>query len=141
MVKLIHRDQAVIKYLHTEPVDGKTESCVGTYQNLFITFKKSFDCVDFPAIVSARGIAKIAVRFYFPVCKKTELAQWLIVEARANRLFRHHNYGLFEPLIMELVQGNKHESPTVPPVFARHVPASVACQGHWIWSNCRPVHI
>src|SRR3546814_12215198 len=52
MVKLVHRDQAVVERLHAEALHREAEGGMGADQHLVITFKERADAVDLAALLA-----------------------------------------------------------------------------------------
>ena len=111
VVKLVHGDQTVIERDHPEFFHRKTESGMGTNQHLVAAFQKRSHCIDLTALVGAGGIAQVPTRLHMPVGPETVTCKWLIVEARTNGFFRHHNDSLLDVLVGQLVQGDEHQCP------------------------------
>ena len=108
MVELVHRDQPVVERLDAELVDGEAEGRMGADQHLVAAGEKRADSIDLAAIVAARRVAEIPFRLDDPIRPKAILGQRLVVETRADRLFRHDDDGLLQPLICELVERDEH---------------------------------
>ena len=53
--------------------------------------------IDLAAVVRARRVAEVPFRLDRPVRPEAELAQRLVIEARADRLLRHDDDRLLEP--------------------------------------------
>ena len=112
VVELVHGDQAVIERRHPEFFHCKTEGGMGTNQHLVAAFQERSHCIDLTTIVGAGGITQVPTRLHMPVGPETVTAKRLIVKARTNRFFRHHNDGLLDVLVCQLVQSNEHQGPT-----------------------------
>lgn len=113
VVKLIHRDQAVVKGLHPKGVHRKAESGMSTDQHLVRALQKGTQRLNLAAVVVARCIAEVPLGLNVPVGPKAILGQRFVVEAGANRPFRHHDDGLLQALVRQLVKGYKHQRPAL----------------------------
>src|SRR6266542_2827784 len=61
------------------------------------------------ALIRAGRVAQVPFGLDPPVRPEAELAKRLVVEARANGFLRHDDNRLFESLVSERVEGDKHE--------------------------------
>ncbi len=113
VVELVHRDQPVVERLHPEPVDGEAEGGVGADQHFVGAVQERADRIDLAAVVRAGRVAKIPFGLDMPVRPEAEFGQRLVVEAGADRLFRHDDDRLFEPLVGELVERDEHQRPAL----------------------------
>src|SRR5205823_10302108 len=94
-------------------VHGEAEGCMGADQHLVVAFEEGPDRTDLAAIVRAGRVAEIPSRGDGPVSPEAELAQRLVMEARADGFLRHNDDRLAEPLIAELVEGDEHQRPAL----------------------------
>ena len=108
MVKLIHSDQPIIKCLDPELLDSKAKRCMGADQYLVAALKKRTYRFDLAAIRSGR-VAQVPLRRDLPIGPETKLAQWFIAETCADGFLRHDDNGLFDALIMQLVESDEHQ--------------------------------
>ena len=108
-MKLVHRDQPVVELLNAEFVHGEAEGRVCADQNLVVAIEERAEGIDLPAIVGAGRIAEVPFWRNNPVSPEAVFGQWLVIEARADGFFRHHDDDLFDALIGELVERNEHE--------------------------------
>jgi hypothetical protein len=111
MVELVDRDQPVVESLHPELVDGEAERGMGAHQYLVVALQERADGLDLSAVVRTRRIAQIPLRLDPPVGPEAILCERLVIKACADRLLRHHNDGLFEALIVQLVERDEHQRP------------------------------
>ena len=111
MVKLVHGNQPVVEHVHAEFVHGEAECRMGADQRFVAAFEECRKRVDLAAVVSAGRVAEIPARFDALVGPESRLGQRLVVEARADGFFRHDDDGLFDPLILKLVERDEHERP------------------------------
>ena len=44
-----------------------------------------------------------------PISPEAVIAERLVTKAGADRFFRHYNNGLFQPLVVQLIQRSKHK--------------------------------
>ena len=109
VMELVHRDQPVVERFHSEPVHGKAEGCVGADQNLAVAGQKGPDRTDLASIVGAGRVTEVPSRGDGPVSPEAELAQRLVMEARADGFLRHDDDRLAEALIVKLVEGDEHQ--------------------------------
>ena len=108
MVKLVDRDQPAVEHFRAEPIHGEPEGGVGTDQDPVVAVEKRFDRIDLAA-VGARCVTEIPLRDNDPVGPESELAQRCVGEARADGPLGHHDDGLLEALIVQLVQRDEHQ--------------------------------
>src|SRR3546814_11806363 len=97
MVKLGHRDQAVVERLHAEALHREAKGGMGADQHLVITFKERADAVDLAAIL-AGCVAQVPFRGNGPVGPEAELGQRLVGKAGTDAFFRHDDDGLANAL-------------------------------------------
>ena len=109
MVKLVHSYQAVVELLHTVCVYREAERRMGANEHLVRALKKCTNGVDLSPIVPAWSVAQIPFRLDTPIGPEAKLGQRLVVEARTNSLFRHHDDRLLEALMLELIERNEHQ--------------------------------
>ena len=109
VVELVHGDQPVIELLDAKFLHGEAEGGMGADQHLVVAVEESANGIDLAAVVRTGRVAEVPFRRDNPIGPKTELAQRLVMEARANRSFRHDDDGLLQPLIGELVERDEHE--------------------------------
>ena len=109
VVKLVHGNQPVVELLDPVFIDGKAKRRVCADQHLVAALKKRPDSLDLTAVVGAGRVAEVPFRLHAPVGPKAEPRQRLIVEARADGLFRHDDDRLLEALILKFVERDKHE--------------------------------
>ena len=112
MVKLVDRDQPAVEGVDAEPVDGETEGGVSADHDPVVAFEKRPDRIDLAAI-GARRVAEIPLRGNDPVGPESELAQRRVGEARADGPLGHHDDGLAEALIVQLVERDEHQCPAL----------------------------
>ena len=108
VMKLVDRDQPVVKRLDAEPLHGEAQRRVRTDEDLIRAGEKSLNGVHFAAVVAPWGIAEIPPRYHGPVGKEAVGRQSFVSKARADRLFRHDHDCLPEPLVGQLVEGHEH---------------------------------
>src|SRR3546814_3038391 len=65
MVKLVHRDQAVVERLNAEALHREAEGGMGADKHLVITFKERADAVDIAAIIAV-CVAQVPFRGHCP---------------------------------------------------------------------------
>ena len=113
MMKLINSDQSIIKSLNPKFFYRKTEGSMGTNQHFVSTFQKLAHRTHLGFrnfwLIHARRITQVPLRGYFPIPIEAVLTQRLIGKAAANRALRHHDDGLLQALIVELVQRDEHQ--------------------------------
>ena len=112
VMELVHRDQPIVEGFDPEFVYGEAKSSVRADQHLVLAVEERLDRIDLAAI-GAGGVTQVPSRRHVPVRPEAELRKRLVVEARADRLLRHDNDRLFNPLIMELVESDEHERTTL----------------------------
>ena len=82
---------------------------MGANQYLIVAFQESAQRFDLATIVGAWRIAQIPSGLNVPVFPEAIVTEWLIVEAGTDGLFRHNDNGLFQSLVVQLVQRDKHQ--------------------------------
>ena len=112
MVKLIDRDQPDVEGVRAKPDDREAEGGVSADHDPVVAVEKRPDRVDLAAI-GARRVAEIPLRGNDPVGPESELAQRRVGEARADGPLGHHDDGLLEALIVQLVQRDEHQRPAL----------------------------
>ena len=85
---------------------------MGTNQYLIAAFEEGADRFDLAAICSG-GIAQVPFGSHLPVGPETKVAQWLIAKTRADGFLWHDDNGLFDALIVQLVQRDEHQRPAL----------------------------
>ena len=113
VVELVHRDQALVEDFRPELLHSEAERRVGADQRLVVAFKKRLHRVHLPAVVRSRRIAEVPFRLHLPIGEEAELAERLVVKARADRALRHHDDRLLESLVFQLVQRDEHQRPAL----------------------------
>ena len=109
VMELIHRDQSVIESRDPEFIDGEAERRMGAYQHLVVAFQERAERIDLATVIVARCVAQVPFRLDVPIRPEAVLAQRLVMEAGADRFFRHDDDGLFDALIGQLVEGDEHQ--------------------------------
>ncbi|KAG1061757.1 hypothetical protein G6F60_015729 [Rhizopus arrhizus] len=77
-------------------------------QHLVVAVEERAEGLDLAAVVIAWRVAQVPLGLNVPVGPEAILRQRLVIEAGPDRLFRHHDDGLLDALIFELVQCHKH---------------------------------
>src|SRR5690554_3015162 len=109
VVELIYGDQTVIEGCNAKLVYRKAKGGMGADQYLVSAFQKGAQGFDLAAIVGAWCIAQIPLGLYMPVRPEAIVTEWLIIEAGADGFFWYNYDGLLQALVVQLVQGNKHQ--------------------------------
>ncbi|MNN08174.1 hypothetical protein D3C81_1210240 [compost metagenome] len=109
VVELVHGDQPIIEGCHAKLVHREAEGGMGADQHLVIALQEGSHGIDLAAIVGARRITQIPAWLHVPIGPEAISAKWFVVEARSNRLFRHHDDGLLDALVGQFVQGDEHQ--------------------------------
>ena len=99
-MKLINGDQSVIEGRHAKPLHRKTKRGVGAYQHPIIAFQERAHGIHLAAVVRAWRIAQVPARLDPPIGPKTKFTERLVVKARANGFFGHHDQRLPNPLMV-----------------------------------------
>ena len=84
---------------------------MGADQHLVTAFQERAQSIDLAAIIGARCIAQVPTWLHMPVGPEAVAAQWLVVKARTDGFFRHHDDGLLDVLVRQLIQRNEHQGP------------------------------
>lgn len=113
MVELIHGDQPIIEGLDPEAVHGETERGVGTDQNPVNALQEAAYSIDLSA-VAPWSVAQVPLWFDDPVSPEPVFRQRLIVEAGTDGPLRHRDDRLAQPLVLQLVESDEHQSPAFP---------------------------
>ena len=109
VVKLIHRDEALVEDLDAEFFHREAEGGVGADEGAVAAVQEFLQGLDLAAVLGAGGIAEVPARLDFPVGPETALGERLVVEARADGFFRDDDDGLLELLVVQLFEGDEHE--------------------------------
>ena len=112
VVELVHRDQALVEGVNPVLVDGEAEGGVGADQHPVLAVQKGAHRPDLAALFP-RGVAQVPLGRHPPVGKEAELGQGLVVKTGADGLLRHHDDGLAQALMVELVEGDEHQCPAL----------------------------
>ena len=111
MMEFVNRHQRVIKCLDIcEFVESKAESRMGADQNLVVAAHKADKGIHFALvfIVAAAG-AEIVFRLDAPIGKKAVFRQFGIGKRAADGHFGYGDNRLFDALMGQLVQSQKHQ--------------------------------
>src|ERR1700733_4173765 len=108
-MELVHCDQPVVEPFHAVLIDCEAERRVSADQHLVAALKKRPNRLDLSAVVLAGRVAEVPFWLYAPVGPKSKIRERLIVEARADGLFRHNDDCLLDPLVLDLIEGDEHE--------------------------------
>lgn len=100
MVELIDSNQSVIERRHTVSIDCEAEGCMGADQHLIVAVEERAQRLDLAAVIVARRIAQVPLRFNLPISPKAVLRQRFAIEAGTDGLFRYNNDGLLQALVV-----------------------------------------
>ena len=112
MVEFVNRDQATVKRLDPEPVDGKAEGGMRGHKNPVVAVEKGSDCADL-AFIAARRVAQVPFGHDMPVRPEAVLRQRLVGKARTDGFLRHGDDRLAHTLMVKLVEGDEHQRPAL----------------------------
>ena len=117
VVELVDGDQAVVEGLDAQFLDREAEGRVGADQHLVVARQELPDRLDLglgdARLVDAWRVAQVPLRRDRPVPVEAVLGQGFIGEAAADRSLRHHDDGLLQALVVQLVQRNEHQRPAL----------------------------
>jgi len=108
MVELVDGNHPAVEGGDAEAVDGEAEGCMGADQGPVVAVQKRLDGVDLAAVIAGR-VAQIPFGPDGPIGPEAVSRQRFVGEAGADRPLRHHDDGLFQPLIAQLVEGDEHQ--------------------------------
>ena len=108
MVKLVDGDQPLIKSLDPIAVHGKAKGRMGADQYRVGAVQERTHRIHLAAILTGR-VAQIPLGPHHPICPEPGPAQGLVIKTRPDGFLRHHHDGLFQPLVMHLVQRDEHQ--------------------------------
>src|SRR5579871_1419684 len=114
VVELVDRDQSVVKLLDAVLIHSEAKRRMSADEHLVRAVEKRSNRLHLATIVVAGRVTEVPSRLDAPVRPKSELAQWLVVKARANRLFRHDDDRLLDALVLQLVEGDEHQRAALP---------------------------
>ena len=113
VVELVHRDQALVEGGDAVGLHREAEGGMGADQHLVAALQESPDRAHLALVgahfVIARRITQVPLRLDLPVGEEAVLAQRLVGEAATDGLLRHHDDGLLEALVVQLVQRDEHQ--------------------------------
>ena len=114
VMELVDRDQPTVEGFDTQFIDGKAKSGVRANQHLVVACEELADCLHLglsdARLIDAGSVAEVPLRLDGPVRPKALGTEFLVGEAAADGAFGHHDDGLLEPLVVQLVERNEHES-------------------------------
>ena len=108
VVKLVHRDQAVVERFDPEPLHGEAERGVGAHQHAVLGAQEPPQRAHLPVIPAGR-VAEVPARRDRPVTPEAVRRQRLVGEAGADGALGHDDDGLPQPLVRQLVEGDEHQ--------------------------------
>ena len=118
MVELVHRDQPVIERLDAKLLYREAEGGMGADQHAVIAGEELADRPDLGGIdalfIRPRRVAQVPLWLHRPIRPEAEFRERLVRETAADRLLRHNDDRLFQPLIVQLVERDKHQCARLP---------------------------
>ena len=113
VVELVHGNQATVEGFHAQLIHGKAEGGMGAHQHLIAAGQELANRLHlglrYARLVHARRIAQVPLRLDRPIGPEAVLGQFLAGKAATDGTLGHNNDGLFDALIVELVQRDEHQ--------------------------------
>ena len=113
VVKFINGDQSIVECINSQLFHRKAESGVRADQYLVGACQKFAHRIHFgfrhARLVHTGGVAQVPLWRHLPIPIEAVLAQRLVGKAATDGTFRHYDDGLPQPLVVQLVQRNKHQ--------------------------------
>ena len=112
MMKLIYRQETIIKLLVAYFLHAVSESGMGANQDIVFILMEEF-LKAYCLLFLVGSIAKVILLRYPPVGEEAILHQVGVLERAADTLFRHSHHYLLDTLIHQLIQSDEHQGATL----------------------------
>ncbi|MCY1235393.1 hypothetical protein D9M72_480080 [compost metagenome] len=115
VVELVDGDETTVEGLDAELVHCEPECGVRAHQHRVVAGQECAHGLDLGrrdlAVVLAGSVAQVPLRAHNPVGPEAVLGELFIGKAAADGALGHNDDRLLQPLVLDLVQGNKHQCP------------------------------
>ena len=112
MMKLIYRQETIIKLLVAYFLHAVSECSMGANQNIVFILMEEF-LKAYCLLFLVGSIAKVILLRHPPIGKEAILHQVSILERAADTLFWHSHHHLLDTLVHQLIQSDEHQGATL----------------------------